>query len=55
LSNVVPCCKKCNYAKHTSTNKEWQDWIDRLIAYQLALKMSIANTASSVSAEVEAK
>ena len=28
--NVVPCCKVCNYAKHTLSLEEWRDWINRL-------------------------
>lgn len=28
--NCLPCCKDCNYAKHTKTFHEFKDWIARL-------------------------
>jgi hypothetical protein len=34
LSNCVPCCKTCNYAKHTMTYGEWMAYIKRLTQYQ---------------------
>lgn len=30
LSNVVPCCKRCNTAKNDMTYNEFYDWIRRL-------------------------
>lgn len=30
LDNVVPCCKLCNYAKHTMTLDEFRNWAIRL-------------------------
>lgn len=38
ITNVVPCCKKCNYAKHTSSQTEWKEWIDRFVSFQLSKK-----------------
>jgi hypothetical protein len=26
-SNLVPCCKFCNYAKHNKTIKEFKEWV----------------------------
>lgn len=31
LSNVVPCCRRCNIAKHTMTQQEFFDWA-RIVA-----------------------
>ena len=28
--NCVPCCKKCNYAKHSMNVKEFKEWITRV-------------------------
>ncbi|MCB0410535.1 MAG: hypothetical protein KDD29_09975 [Flavobacteriales bacterium] len=33
LSNVVPCCKTCNYAKNDMQYKEFLEWIQQLIKY----------------------
>lgn len=30
LINVVPCCKFCNYAKHTSSQEEFVAWLNRV-------------------------
>ncbi len=30
--NVVPCCSKCNYAKHDMTEKEFKEWLS--MAYE---------------------
>ena len=30
INNVVPCCVKCNYAKHIMTTEEFFDWIKRV-------------------------
>ena len=27
--NVVPCCSKCNYAKHDMEKEEFKEWLDR--------------------------
>lgn len=29
IDNVVPCCSKCNYAKHEMTKEEFKEWITR--------------------------
>ena len=31
--NVVPCCPICNDAKGTMTEKQFQNWINRLVKY----------------------
>lgn len=33
ISNIVPCCKHCNWAKNKCTTQEFQEWIHRLINY----------------------
>jgi hypothetical protein len=33
LDNVVPCCKFCNYAKHTMQYQEFLDWLSRAYHY----------------------
>jgi len=30
IDNVVPCCPKCNYAKHEMTEEEFKIWIERI-------------------------
>lgn len=30
VDNVVPCCKTCNYAKHTQSYQDFIDWIIRI-------------------------
>ena len=35
LTNVVPCCRICNYAKRTLTYGKFNAWIDRLIKTKL--------------------
>lgn len=32
-TNCVSCCKLCNRAKGSLSQKEWQEWVCRLIAY----------------------
>lgn len=32
--NTVTCCKPCNLAKHTMTEREFYDWLDRLARHQ---------------------
>jgi len=34
LENCVPCCKICNSAKSNLTEGQFQQWIDRLVAFQ---------------------
>jgi 5-methylcytosine-specific restriction endonuclease McrA len=34
LSNVVSCCFTCNKAKGTMSEKEFLEWIDRIIAFR---------------------
>jgi hypothetical protein len=34
MSNSVPCCANCNYAKHDLTLELFQKWIDRLVSFQ---------------------
>ena len=34
LENVVPCCKICNYAKHSLSQKEWEEWVERFVNFQ---------------------
>lgn len=36
ISNVVPCCKICNMAKHTMPKAEFELWIKDLIKFQIA-------------------
>jgi len=31
--NVVPCCKICNYAKHTLTYRQFKAWIKRVVKH----------------------
>ena len=28
--NCIPCCTRCNYAKHTQTLQEFKDWVCRV-------------------------
>ncbi len=30
ISNCVPCCKQCNYAKHNFPEKEFYAWVERI-------------------------
>ena len=34
LDNVVPCCKRCNYAKNDFSYDEHLEYLDRLVAYR---------------------
>lgn len=34
ISNCVPCCKRCNYAKRSATVEEFHEWITRLTKFQ---------------------
>jgi hypothetical protein len=31
--NVVPCCKYCNYAKHTQGYQQFKEWVARVYAH----------------------
>lgn len=33
IGNCVPCCKHCNYAKHTMTLEEFKGWVFRVYAH----------------------
>lgn len=37
-SNVVPCCKKCNFAKGKSSYYEFISYLDRLVEYRNGIK-----------------
>jgi 5-methylcytosine-specific restriction endonuclease McrA len=39
-TNVVPCCKICNYAKGVKSVEEFYTWVNRIVAFQ----DSLANT-----------
>lgn len=32
--NVVPCCKRCNWAKNNRTFEEFKNWVGRVYLYQ---------------------
>lgn len=34
-TNVCPCCKVCNQAKHSMSILEFQEWVNRLVNFQL--------------------
>ena len=34
IDNCVPCCKKCNYMKHISSEKEFYDHISKIYKYK---------------------
>jgi len=38
-NNVAPCCKTCNYAKHTMGTSQFMEWIKRLVAFNTNLKV----------------
>jgi len=38
LDNVVPCCHKCNRAKHAMSLTEWETYLDELIDFQIHKK-----------------
>lgn len=33
MNNCVPCCAKCNYAKHTMTIEEYKKFIKQVYNY----------------------
>jgi 5-methylcytosine-specific restriction endonuclease McrA len=37
--NVAPCCKSCNYAKHTMGTGLFMAWIERLVKFHTNLKV----------------
>jgi hypothetical protein len=39
ISNCVPCCTKCNYAKGSMSQDEFKKWIN--LVYEHAFKMSV--------------
>ncbi len=41
-SNVVTCCFECNRAKGRRSEKEFMDWIDKIIAFRTKEKILIA-------------
>lgn len=34
LENCVPCCKQCNFAKHSMSMNEWETWKNRFVKFQ---------------------
>lgn len=34
ISNCVPCCKTCNFAKHSQTSQEFEAWIAQLVRFR---------------------
>lgn len=36
-SNCVSCCKICNRAKNNLSEKEWRDWVSRLVAFHTSI------------------
>ncbi len=49
LSNVVPCCKWCNYAKSNRTLDEFKAWIKQLHEHLFVQKETDSNCLESVS------
>jgi len=47
ITNVVPCCKICNYAKNTMTLKEFYDWLNKV--YFNLSKEGVLNESSNYS------
>jgi hypothetical protein len=41
-SNVVPCCKQCNIAKHTYSRGEFYKWIEKVYNYSIVNKRHTA-------------
>lgn len=39
-TNVVPCCKECNYAKRTLTKDKFLGWVKRIACYQFNLTIN---------------
>lgn len=35
LDNVVPCCKRCNFAKGAHTEDEFREWVDLVYHYHI--------------------
>ena len=38
MSNVQPCCTRCNYAKHTGTVDEFFGWVARVFYFNKLAK-----------------
>lgn len=43
LGNVVPCCSKCNYAKHEMSKEEFYEWVKSVYSF-LFLGENISKT-----------
>ncbi len=39
VKNSVPCCKQCNYAKHSSTHEDFINWLKRIFEFQRKQKI----------------
>ena len=46
--NSVPCCKYCNFAKHTMTEDDFYKWIKRVYEYNFIDMKKIRNTSKSL-------
>ena len=46
VSNCVPCCKVCNYAKYNLSYEEFQSWINRLVKFVTQNKTNETNNHS---------
>lgn len=40
VDNVVPCCSKCNFAKHTMQRQEFLDWIKNVYEHLFVIRAS---------------
>lgn len=38
INNIVPCCRKCNLAKHTMTQEEFKNWINKIYNFFIKTK-----------------
>ena len=41
LSNVIPCCKWCNYSKRERTVKQFEEWIEKVYVSLMKRKLTI--------------
>lgn len=39
MENTVSCCSTCNHAKHTMTEQQFMQWIDRIFKHQFRRAM----------------
>lgn len=46
-TNVVPCCKHCNWAKNKCSTQEFEEWVTRLVSYRCT-----KNRAKTVNGEI---